>query len=76
VIDVQDAIPDVASEPLQATPTAWLNQPFWSGARVDTAATLVGAAESYLSGKDFELTFPALSVHVPLGAALPLSGPL
>jgi hypothetical protein len=29
-----------------------------------------------LSGKFFEPTLPALSVHVPAGAALPLSGPL
>jgi hypothetical protein len=46
VIEVQDAIPDVASLPLQLIPTALLNQPLWSGERAALALTLVGAVAS------------------------------
>jgi hypothetical protein len=49
VIEVQDAIPDVASLPLQLIPTALLNQPLWSGERAALALTLVGAVASTLS---------------------------
>jgi hypothetical protein len=70
-------MPEVASEPLQLIPTAWLYQPFWSGALAAAAETLVGAVESNLSGKEtVPLVFPAWSVQVPLGAALAESGPL
>ena len=71
MIDVQEAIPEVASEPLQLIPTAWLYQPFWSVPLAAAAETPVGALESYLSGKETaELVLPAWSVQVPLGAAL------
>jgi len=46
VIELQDAIPDVASLPLQLMPTEALNQPLWSGEREALAVTLVGAVES------------------------------
>jgi hypothetical protein len=55
--------------------TGFRYQPFAFGARSGLGAKM-GEVESYLSGKVFEPTLPALSVHVPLGAALPLSGPL
>ena len=70
-------MPEVASDPAQLIPTAWLYQPFLSGVRVAAAETPVGAVSSYLSGKaTVELVFPALSVQVPLLDALPSSGPL
>jgi hypothetical protein len=70
VIEVQEAIPEVASAPLQLIPTAWLYQPFWSVPRAAAAETFVGAVESYLSGNEAaELVLPAWSVQVPLGAA-------
>jgi hypothetical protein len=77
VTEVQAAIPDVASFPLQLIPIAWLNQPFWSGSRAAVAETPVGAVPSYLTpnAKAAEV-LPALSVQTPLGAALPESGPL
>jgi len=71
----QLAIPEVLSLPFQLTLTGLLYQPFAFGARSGLGAN-TGEVESYLSGKVFEPTLPALSVHVPLGAALPLSGPL
>jgi hypothetical protein len=71
----QLAIPEVLSVPFQLIVTGFLYQPFAFGARSGLGAN-TGDVESYLSGKVFEPTFPALSVHVPVGAALPLSGPL
>jgi hypothetical protein len=50
VIDVQDAIPDVASLPLQPIPTAWLYQPLKSGTRAAVAETPVGGSSSTLIG--------------------------
>jgi hypothetical protein len=77
VTEVQPAMPEVASDPVQLIPTAWLYQPFLSGARVAAAETPVGAVSSNLSGKaTVELVFPALSVQVPLLEAPPSSGPL
>src|ERR671932_2390341 len=69
-------MPEVVSLPLQVIATEWLNQPFWSAARAAAAETLVGAVASNLSGKEAAAEFPAWSVQVPLGAALPESGPL
>src|SRR6188472_4792494 len=40
--DEHDAIPEVASEPLKATPTEWLNQPFESGVRAVVALVTAG----------------------------------
>lgn len=71
----QLASPDVASLPCQVTVTGLLYQPLAFGLRSGVGLS-AGAVESYLSGKVFEPTLPALSVHVPAGAALPLSGPL
>ena len=71
----QLAIPEVLSLPFQVTVTGLLYQPFVFGPRSALGAN-VGAVESYLSGKVFVPTLPALSVQVPLGTALPLSGPL
>ena len=74
---MQEAIPAVASDPLQLIPTAWLNQPFESGARAEVAETPVGALVSNLNAKeDAELVLPALSVQVPLNDALAESGVL
>ena len=74
--EVQEATPDVGSVPAQLTWTAWLYQPFTSAVRPGVAVT-VGAVSSNLSGKEtVELVFPALSVQLPFGAAVPLSGPV
>ena len=73
---MQDAIPEVASLPLQLSPTAWLYHPFWSGPRAADADTPVGAVASNLSGKEADAELPAWSVQVPLGATLEESGPL
>ena len=59
VVDVQEAMPEVASPPLQVIPTAWLNQPFESGARAAAAETPVGAVASNLSGSDDDAELPA-----------------
>jgi hypothetical protein len=56
---VQVTIPEVASFPLQLIPTAWLNQPFESGARAAAAEMLVGAVASNLSGSDADAELPA-----------------
>jgi hypothetical protein len=73
---VQDAIPDVASLPLQLIPTAWLYHPFWSAPRAGAADIPVGAVASNLNGKEADAELPAWSVQEPLGAALVESGPL
>jgi hypothetical protein len=59
VVDVQEAMPEVASPPLQVIPTAWLNQPFESGARAAAAEMPVGAVASNLSGSDDDAELPA-----------------
>jgi hypothetical protein len=59
VVDVQEAMPEVASLPLQVIPTAWLNQPLESGARAAAAEMLVGAVASNLSGNDADAELPA-----------------
>jgi len=46
VVELQDAIPDVPSLPLQLIPTAALNQPLWSAERAALATTAVGGVES------------------------------
>jgi hypothetical protein len=76
LIDVQDAIPDVLSLPLQLIATAWLYHPLWSCPRAAAAETPVGAVASNLSGKEADAELPAWSVQEPLGAALVESGPL
>jgi hypothetical protein len=50
VIDVQEAMPDVASLPVQPIPTAWLYQPLKSGTRPAAAETPVGGSSSTLIG--------------------------
>ena len=63
--DVQepDAIPEVASVPLQLIPTGWLYQPLWSGERTGVALT-EGSVSSYLKPKLVAAdVFPALSVQ-------------
>ena len=69
-------MPEVASEPANDTPTAWLYQPFVSGGRAGLALTLGGVASYLRLNVEGALTLPALSVQVPLTVALPLSGPL
>jgi hypothetical protein len=71
-----EAIPDVASVPLQLIPTGWLYQPLSSGERLAAAVT-VGGVSSYLNEKLLAAeVFPALSAHVPFTLALAESGPL
>jgi hypothetical protein len=73
---VQFATPEAASVAAQLIVTAALYQPFGFAWRSGVAVTF-GAVESYLSGyATVAETLPATSRHVPLGAALPLSGPL
>ena len=73
---VQEAIPDVASEPANATATGLAYQPVLVGGRA-AEAVIVGTVESYFSGKvDAALTFPASSRQVPETEAPPESGPL
>jgi hypothetical protein len=43
-------MPEVASLPLQVTPTVWLYQPLWSGVRPAAAETPVGGSASILIG--------------------------
>lgn len=69
-------MPEVASEPVNDTATAWLYQPFASGARAGLALTLGGVASYLRLNVEGALTLPALSVHVPLTVVPPLSGPL
>jgi len=78
VSDVQElgSIPDVASLPLQVTPTPWLYQPAWSGLRAGVALT-EGSVSSNLNGKLVAPdVLPALSVQVPFGLAFAESGPV
>src|SRR5436190_1378138 len=70
---VQELIPEIPSVPLKDTVSAWLYQPLESALRPGVAVTDGGVA-SYLSPKSTEPTLPALSVHVPLTVAAPLSG--
>src|SRR5215472_16911208 len=67
-------MPEVPSVPVKATLSAWLYQPFESGARAGTAVTPVGAVASYWSPSEAEPTLPALSVQVPPTDALAESG--
>jgi hypothetical protein len=67
-------MPEVASVPVNETPSAWLYQPFESGPRAGTAVNPVGAVASYLSPNEAVPTLPALSVHLPLTDALAESG--
>jgi hypothetical protein len=48
VTDVQEAIPEVASDPETVTPTAWLYQLFASGERAAAIAEAVGGVVSRL----------------------------
>ncbi|HEU6444871.1 MAG TPA: hypothetical protein VFL61_07440 [Gaiellaceae bacterium] len=65
--------PDVPSVPWNVTVTAWLNQPFASGARA--VALAAGAVWSYLTTRPAGAVFPARSRHVPLTAVPAVSGP-
>jgi hypothetical protein len=49
VVDVQLAMPEVASEPLKVIPTAWLYHPFASGPRLGEAPVTVGGVASFLT---------------------------
>ena len=72
---VQEAMPDVASVPANATATGLVYQPPLVGGRAADAVT-AGAVASYFSGKvEAALTLPALSRHVPETEALLESGP-
>src|SRR5919108_2329005 len=66
-------MPDVASVPWKVTVTAWLCQPFASGARAEPVAP--GAVASYFNARDADAVFPALSLHVPLTVVPAVSGP-
>jgi len=72
-----DATPDVASVAVTFTPTLSLYQPLELGARVGAAVTL-GLVSSNLNWGEVRvvLVLPALSVQLPLTAAVALSGPL
>ena len=72
---LQEAIPEVASVPLQVTSTFEFSQPFAFGAGLGDGV-VTGGAESYFSPKLVVVLFPAASVHEPWTDALPLSGPL
>ena len=72
---MQLSTPEAESLPAQASTTGRSYQPLESGERVGLAITS-GAVASYWSGSVAAAVFPALSVHPPLGAALPVSGPL
>src|ERR671922_843221 len=61
------------SLPWKVTVTAWLCQPFASGARAEPVAP--GAVASYFSASDAGAVFPALSLHVPLTVVPAVSGP-
>jgi hypothetical protein len=76
LIEVQEAIPAVASEPLQVIATAWLNQPFdESGARAAFAATPVGGWLSTLIGLVvMEICELSISVAVQV-FVVPVVGP-
>src|SRR5262245_9146974 len=50
VVDVQEAIPERLSAPEKPTPTAWLYQPFESGARAAALPVTDGAVASRLMG--------------------------
>jgi hypothetical protein len=73
VVWLQLSMPDVASAPWWLTVTEWLYQPFLSVARAEEFAC--GFVESYFSDSEGVAVLPAMSVQVPLTAALPLSGP-
>ncbi len=70
-----DFTPEVASDPLKATLTLRLYQPFRFGWRSGIAATL-GAVASYWKPKDVLVELPALSVQLPEIVAVPVSGPV
>src|SRR5689334_17563165 len=68
-------MPDVASDPLNATSTAWLYQPLLSAPRAGVGV-IVGGVPSYLNPSDCGAeTLPALSRHVPDTLADAASGP-
>src|SRR5262249_59796432 len=68
--------PEVAWVPLQLIVTAWLYQPFASGARPGDAEIAGAVASNFNGNKSDDESFPATSVHVPPAEAVPLSGPL
>ncbi len=76
VVDVHESIPAGASEPPNAIATAWLYQPFASGARAGAALTLGGVPSYLIVTDEASLTLPAASRQVPPTVAAPLSGPL
>jgi hypothetical protein len=61
---------------VKLTLTAWLYQPFESGARAGAAPVIDGPVSSYLNAEPAALLLlPALSVHVIVPVAELLSGP-
>ena len=71
---LQDAIPEVASEPEATSATGLLNQPFASGARERPAET-DGAVASNLTVNAAVAVFPAASVQLPPSGVPAVSGP-
>jgi hypothetical protein len=73
--EVQAAIPDVASLPLQLTPTGWLYQPLKSGPRATLALSPAGGWASILIVLVVHETDPPpirVAVHVRV---VPMFGP-
>jgi hypothetical protein len=67
--------PETASMPENETVSAWLYQPFASGPRDGVAVTEGPSSSNWNVDATGPLVFPALSLHVPLTEAPPLSGP-
>jgi hypothetical protein len=65
---------EVASVAAKPTVSGAVYQPVAFGWR-DGVAAVCGAVASYLTAEDARAAFPALSRHVPLTDAEPLSGP-
>jgi hypothetical protein len=71
---VHESIPEVASEPSNATRSGWLYQPFESGSLAGTPYAS-GAVESYLRPNETTLVLPAWSTQEPGTDAFGESGP-
>ena len=67
-------MPEVASLPLQVTPTVWLYQPLWSGVRPAAAETPVGGSASILITFVVALTVP-LAFDAEHDRVVPVFGP-
>src|SRR5690348_16985753 len=75
VTALQDAMPEVASLPCQATETGWLNQPLKSAARAKLALTPVGGSASIFSTLVVTVVVPPSLVAEQLNV-VPFCGPL